>query len=256
MLRHNLSAALALSVAVLLGAACDDAVAPRAPDFSMSPSFSNGQKLGQCFLQVGLSGTQVAPGDDGNATVSAPAGEVVTRVAVKAGTPCWFTAEGATGTYTISLEGAPCYVVAGLGTASVTVTRVGVGPVCKDISHVELVSGAPPPTTGSLQICVVVVGENPPPSTLVDPYHFVVAGHDVSAAHGTCAAPIDVAAGAVVIAAQPALFVGLSNAASVPDGRVIGVDIPGQTATVNVVAGGTTVVTITELWVPDPGPDF
>jgi hypothetical protein len=255
MLRNHVSAAIILGTAVLLAAACDDAVAPVSARFSATRVFSNGQKLGQCFLQLGLSGNQVPPGADGTATVTAPTGEAVTGVAVKAGTQCWFTPRGATGSYTISVEGAPCYVIAGLGTAIATVTRVGSGPECKDISHVELVSGVPLPTTGFLQVCVVVVGDNPPPSTLVTPYTFLVAGQEIAAAHGTCAAPIELAAGAVRITEQPPLLVSLPNAVSVPDGRVVSVDVPGQSTTVMVVAGTTTVVTITNLWVVDPGPD-
>ena len=250
-----LFAALTVCAATLVATACDNTVAPR-PGVESAASFSNGLKLGQCFLQVGdAAARQVPPGEDGNATVSAPTGEVVTRVAIKAGTPCWFTPEGATGTSTIDMGGVPCYVVSGLGTATAIVTRVGAGPVCKDISHVESVSGVPAPTTGLLQICVTVVGDNPPPSTLVDPYTFFVAGQQIDVAHAHCATPIELSAGAVTITEQTPLFVGFSNAVSVPDGRVVSVDVPGRSATVTVVAGSTTVITITNLWVPDPGED-
>jgi hypothetical protein len=256
MLRRYALAALTLGAATLIAAGCEDAVAPRGAIGLTAARFSNGLSLGQCFLQAGdVPAPQVAPGSDGNAVVSAPTGEVVLRVAIKAGTPCWFTPDGATGTYTVVVEGAPCYVVAGLGTPTATVARVGNGPDCKDISHVEFVSGVPLPTTGLLQICVMVVGENPPPSTLVDPFAFLVAGQEIDVAHGHCATPVEEPAGAIVIAQQPTLFVSLSNAVSVPDGRVVSVDVPGSSATVTVVAGTTTVVTITMLWVPDPGLD-
>jgi hypothetical protein len=246
---------VALSAAFVV-AACSDAAGPSAVPAPGAPFFSNGHKLGQCFLQVGLDGVQVEPGPDGNAVVSAPAGEVVTRVAVKAGTVCWFTPPEVSGTYTITVNGAACYVVAGLGTDVATVTRVGSGPTCKDISHVELIDGVAPPTTGFVQLCVVVTGDNPPPAALTTPFPFAVAGQEIGVAHGTCADPIEVGPGALVIAEHPNSFgIGLWNAETVPDGRVIAVDVPGQTVTVMIVAGSVTIVTITNLWVPDPGGD-
>lgn len=240
-----------IPVAVLVAfgvAACGEVAGP--------PSFSSGQKLGQCFLQVGLDGVQVDPGADGNAVVSAPAGQVVTRVAVKAGTVCWYTPPEVSGTYSIAVDGLPCYVVAGLGTAAATITRVGNGPSCKDISHVELVAGVPPPTTGFVQICVVVTGDNPPPGALTTPYPFAVAGQQIGVANGACGSPIESGPGALVIAElQNPFGLGLIDAGTEPDGRVIAVDVAGQTVTVTIVAGSVTVVTITNLWVPDPGGD-
>ena len=241
-------------LAALAVAACGDAAGPLA--VSETPSLSNGQKLGQCFLQVGLNGIQVEPSADGNAVVSAPAGQVVTRVAVKAGTVCWFTPPEVTGTYSIAVDGLPCYVVAGLGTAVATVTGVGNGPTCKDISHVELVAGLPPPTTGFVQICVVVTGDNPPPGALTTPYTFAVAGQVIGVAHGACGSPIETGPGALVIAElSNRLGVGLLSAATEPDGRLIAVDVPGQTVTVMIVAGSLTIVTITNGGEADPGGD-
>ena len=233
-------------------AACGDAAGPSAG----APSFSNGQKLGQCFLQVGLEGVHVEPNADGDAVVSAPAGQVVTQVAVKAGTVCWFTPPEVTGTHSIAVDGLACYVVAGLGTAVATITRVGNGPSCKDISHVELVAGVPPPTTGFVQVCVVVTGDNPPPGALTTPYTFAAAGQEIGVANGACGTPIETGPGALVISEHQNPFgVGLIDAVTQPDGRVIAVDVPGQTVTVMIVAGSVTVVTITNLWVPDPGGD-
>jgi hypothetical protein len=82
------------------------------------------------------------PDDPGDVVIlTAPAGQVITTVSIKAGTPCFtFTADG-------SVPG--CYTVEGIGTSSVTVTRIGSGPSCKEISHVEFLTstGPPPPTT-------------------------------------------------------------------------------------------------------------
>jgi hypothetical protein len=245
--------ALALSVA-MLAAACAEPAAPPARASGAS-AFANGLKLGQCFYQLGLTGTQIPPGDDGNATITAPAGEVVTRVAVKAGTPCWYTPDGVTGAYTILVQGQACYVVAGLGTPVATVTRVGFGPDCKDISHVELISGAAPPPT-ALQLCVVLTGANPPAAALTFAYPFDVAGHELLIQAGACSSPVELPAGDVLISeAENGLGVGLIDAATVPIGRIVSVDVAGQTVTAKVVDGSTTIVTITNLFVADPGGD-
>ena len=37
-----------------------------------------------------------------------------------------------------------CYTVSGLGTTTVTITRIGSGRTCKEISHVEYTTGTPP----------------------------------------------------------------------------------------------------------------
>ena len=255
MLRRCILVTVALGAALVV-AACSDGAGPSEERAPGVPLFSNGQKLGQCFWQVGLDGLQVEPSADGNGVVRASAGEVVTRVAVKAGTECWFTPPEVSGTYTIAVDGAPCYVVAGLGTQVATVTRVGSGPTCKDISHLELIAGAPPPTTGWVQVCAVVTGDNPPPAALTTPFPFAVAGQEIGVVSGTCASPIEVEAGALAIAEGPnTTGVALWDAVTMPEGRVIGVDVAAQTATVMIVAGSMTVVTITNLWVPDPGVD-
>lgn len=76
--------------------------------------------------------------------------EVIGSVYVKAGSQnqedgsCYlFTEDGSNG----------CYAVSGLGTTSVTVTHVGSGPDCKEISHVEFyaaqATATPPPATST-----------------------------------------------------------------------------------------------------------
>jgi hypothetical protein len=101
-----------------------------------STALAQGGGLGNC---LGGDATKT-PDDPGDTVIlTAPAGQVITTVAIKAGVPCIeFTADGTMG----------CYTVSGIGTNSVTVTRSGSGPTCKEISHVEfLTSTAPPPTT-------------------------------------------------------------------------------------------------------------
>ena len=246
---------VALGVAFAV-AACSDAAGPLAVPAADAPLFHHGRMLGQCFRRVGLEGVQVAPNADGNAVVSAPAGQVVTRVAVKAGTVCWFTPPEASGTYTIAVHGAPCYVVAGLGTEAATITRVGHGPACRDISHVEMITAVAGPTTGFVQLCVILTGDNPPPEALTTPYSFALAGQEIGVAQGTCGAPIEIGSGALVITEHPNSFqIFAGNAVTEPDGRVIAVDVPAQTVTVMIVTGSLTIVTITNVWVPDPGGD-
>jgi hypothetical protein len=73
-------------------------------------------------------------------TIVAPAGTVVTAVYIKAGNVCIpVTSDSNDG----------CYSVSGLGTPTVMVTRVGSGSECKEISHIEYVTGpgTTPPTT-------------------------------------------------------------------------------------------------------------
>jgi hypothetical protein len=100
--------------------------------FSSSPALAQG--AGNC-----LDGANKIENPGDTETLTAPAGQVITTVAIKAGTPCiTFTSDGTIG----------CYTVSGIGTNSVTVTRSGSGPGCKEISHIEFItSSVPPPTT-------------------------------------------------------------------------------------------------------------
>lgn len=95
-----------------------------------APAAAQGQ--GNC---LGGGATKIDnPGD--TTTITAPGGQVITQVAIKAGTPCFiFNADGTQG----------CYTVSGIGTSTVTVTRSGSGPTCKEISHIEYVTGTAPP---------------------------------------------------------------------------------------------------------------
>jgi len=251
MSRRHVMIALGLLAAGL--SACTDATGPLQPDKSLSPSFSRGQ-TGQCFAPLGVAATQVEPGYDGNVIVTAPAGRFVLQVAVKAGTQCWFTPANASGSFTITIDGAPCYVVEGLGSEQATVTRVGPGPSCKDISHVDVALGAAPPTQALFQLCSVVTSALPPNIPVPSPT-FVVAGQEYSLANGVCTDPIAVAAGTVTITKRLNLEFPLLSAATTPADRLMSVDLATETVTVAVVAGSTTVATLMTLWVPDPGGD-
>jgi hypothetical protein len=77
-------------------------------------------------------------GTDDLVTASAPSGNVVTGVCIKAGQ--LHTGPLANGTYSA------CYVVSGVGTQTVTVTRVGSGPDCQAISHIDVLFERATPT--------------------------------------------------------------------------------------------------------------
>jgi hypothetical protein len=82
-------------------------------------------------------GTKIEnPGDSEVITAGSP----ITQVAIKAGNECiLFPPETSN----------DCYTVSGLGTTTVTITRIGSGRDCKEISHIEFTTGPvePPPTT-------------------------------------------------------------------------------------------------------------
>jgi hypothetical protein len=100
----------------------------------LSSSTALAQGQGDC---LGGANKIENPGD--TVILTAPDGQVITAVSIKAGNACTiFDADGAMG----------CYSVSGIGTNSVTVIRDGSGPTCKEISHIEFTtSTAPPPTT-------------------------------------------------------------------------------------------------------------
>jgi len=252
MFRRHAMIGLVISAGVT--AACTDSVVPVAPNTFEFAALRDGLRRGQCFTQLGLNGTQVEPGADGNASVTAPNGEIVTQVAVKGGIPCWFTPSDVVGTYTITVDEAPCYVVAGLGTPTATITRVGAGPSCKDISHVEFASAARP-TTGALRICPVLSGTAPPGVQGVT-FTFTVAGQQIAVASGTCSDVIE-QPGIVTLVEAPAPFdLFLTTAVTAPSDRLVNVDVAMQSVTVNIVTGSTTEVTITNVFgEPDPGGD-
>lgn len=78
------------------------------------------------------------PGDE--EVFTAPDGQVIDRVFIKAGQDCFEFTQDTAG---------PCYTVSGIGTQTVTVRRVGTGPGCRQISHIEVVTrpGLPGSTT-------------------------------------------------------------------------------------------------------------
>ena len=87
-----------------------------------------------------------APGGAGDlVTVTAPEGQVVEAICIKSGNDA-IEGEKHSGLITADTTVDGCYIVEGLGTDEVTVTRVDDSD-CKDISHVDFGTGtAPTPT--------------------------------------------------------------------------------------------------------------
>src|SRR3989344_779643 len=93
--------------------------------------------------------TNVNPINGNLATYTAPSGQVVTGVCIKAGNDMFGDGHSdslGNGIYN-GTSGNPCYVVSGVGTQIVTVTRIGSGSTCKEISHIDVYSGTIPPST-------------------------------------------------------------------------------------------------------------
>jgi hypothetical protein len=86
----------------------------------------------------------VGTGDEISHTVSG--GNVVTGVCIKTGGG----AEGhslplGNGSFSGTFGPDGCYVVSGVGTPTVTVTRIGTGSDCQELSHIDVLFGPPQP---------------------------------------------------------------------------------------------------------------
>jgi len=261
---HRILAALALSAGL---AACSDSLAPIRD--TSTPALSTALRSDPCLdASAGTVVTQVAPGTSEPVSIAATEGDVVTRVAVLAGSSCWLSPEGAMGSYTITVDDTPCFEVAGLGTAAVTVTRVGEAPTCKNVTHVQYAS-APAPVAGTLTVCKQIITDDGGPFYLYEPFQYTVAdavitipnlvydpslpGDWTPSLPYSCADPISLPAGEYVVAELGRRTGHDYLYFTSPAELLVSADYTARTATVRIVAGVTTTLTFETLW-GDPQP--
>jgi hypothetical protein len=78
-------------------------------------------------------------------TYTAPSGQIVTGVCIKSGTNMFGDSHSGVlgnGTYENN-----CFVVSGISTQTVTVTKLGSGNNCQDLSHIDVYTGPTPTST-------------------------------------------------------------------------------------------------------------
>ncbi|MCR4306136.1 MAG: hypothetical protein NUV73_03575 [Candidatus Daviesbacteria bacterium] len=83
-----------------------------------------------------------AQGNDNILSVTAPAGEIVDGVCIKSGSNM-FGETGHSGVLGNGTFEDGCYSISGVGTATATVTRVGSGSDCQELSHIDGIFGTP-----------------------------------------------------------------------------------------------------------------
>jgi hypothetical protein len=96
----------------------------------------------------------IDPTSDDLATHTVDAGNIVTGVCIKSGQELGHTDPLVDGTYDgngnpVAPGPTACYTVSGVGTQTVTVTRVGTGSDCQAISHIDVPFGVATPTPTS-----------------------------------------------------------------------------------------------------------
>jgi hypothetical protein len=236
------------------------------------------RKLGHCFLQRKIAAPHLATSDQ-SATLRAPQGRVVTRVSMKVGPECFFTPEGAKGTWTHSVKGVPCFVVEGLGTQAVTVRRLNRGSGCNRLSHLQMLSAAAPapdagnggstgggstgggstgggstgggstgggtPGLGSLVVCTAAtsaVGSVPILVSISTQYQEIAL---LEVPIGSCSEPMQFEESWYIVAQGLPEGWALTDVTTDPSGRIASVEAMYGQATVQVIGGSTTKMTFT-----------
>ena len=91
----------------------------------------------------------IVPVNGDLATFTAPGGSIVTAVCIKSGQV--HSGQLGNGTYG-SPFAASCYIVSGVGSQTATVIRIGEGPACQELSHIDAYYSAVTPTATSTPV--------------------------------------------------------------------------------------------------------
>lgn len=279
---HRTLFALALSAAVATGCSPDRIwTAPPLPTLALSRGVQvingNGRELGHCFQRVGIDAPKLSP-SAGGATINALPGQVITRVSIKAGPLCLYTPEEAKGTFTFNDGSRACYVVEGLGTATVVVRNAVVNVKCAQIAQVQFLS-APAPVDnggtggdtggggtgvdtvgtgggggstlppGAITVCEAAMQPNP------TPFGITIASRDRELAQfgvavGQCGTPTSVAEGMYYVTQGLPVGWGILSIFVDPESQIVSVDPFVGMATITVPSGQTTTVTFLNDVIP------
>lgn len=113
--------------------------------------FAHGGSNDECEDIAGID--SLATGNGSQQTYTAPSGKIVSDICIKSGSGMFGDGHSellGNGTYN-GIDNNPCYTVAGIGTQTVTVTKIGSGSSCKDISHIDVYTADPTPTPTDTQ---------------------------------------------------------------------------------------------------------
>ena len=276
---HRTLCALALGAAVATGCSADKVWSP--PPVLGNVALSrgvqmingNGRELGLCFQRVGIDAPKVAP-SAGGTTITAPSGQVITRVSIKAGSFCLYTPEDAKGTFTFEDGDLACYVVEGLGTPNVVVRHAVMTRKCSQIAWVQYLTGPAPVDNGggtggdtggstggdtggstggdtgggstlppgAIAVCEASMQPNAAPFGIT----IAQSGRQLSqlsVSVGNCSAPTSLAEGLYDVTQALQTGWGVLSIFADPDIRIVSADPFLGTATVSVGSGETTTVT-------------
>jgi len=154
-LRYRLAsigtAAFAVALAFTLSSCLAKPASPTSPTAAVGAEDDQLQAKGTTQCVAGGIKDETAP-----FTATAPAGEVVTAVCVKAGTE----------TIAVTADNT-CYSVSVFGTTEATVTKIGSGKNCKDISYATFYTQAPTPTPTATPTSTPT--DTPTPTTTATP---------------------------------------------------------------------------------------
>lgn len=192
---------------------------------------------------AGVTGSVNSTSDD-LATFTAPTGEVVTGVCIKA---------GSFHSGVISTNGpvaGTCFVVAGIGTPTVTVTRSGTAGECSGLSHIDVVT-APAPSP-SLTVEKQTVGGDSDFQFTLDDVNAALLSDDESDEVATAAGNYDLAE----VLSQAQIDAGWSLTSIECSGNAVAESVTGANVNVTVGANEDVTCVFTNTLTPPPDEGF